>query len=216
MILEYSSASLENLREYSFRLSGDPPITQPETPNVVNVLSSLHKIEKFSIAKYFIRYLAAGGSPKRLSKSLSYLRTLSCFDINFTCCPRIYYLHQVDPDPDEENLKDYWEEDFQDSTAVHFQDCTADHLEIVTFSHFQGLKAELELVKFLLARSPMLKTMFIHRNWNMKKDMAFQILEEMLRFSRASSRAQIRSLKCPFDAVDYGRWVEDFDICDHQ
>lgn len=54
MISKYSSAGLENLREYSFRLSGDPPMTRAEAPNVVDVLSSLHKIEKFSVAKYFI------------------------------------------------------------------------------------------------------------------------------------------------------------------
>ncbi|KAK1355626.1 FBD domain-containing protein [Heracleum sosnowskyi] len=228
MISEYSSAGLENLREYSFRLSGDPPIMQTETPNVVNVLSSLHKIEKFSIAKYFMRYLAAGGLPKRLSRPLSYLRTLSCFDINFTClaevscllclirsAPNLCKLHiSVDPDPEEGNFEESSEEDFQDCSADQFQDCTADHLEIVTFSHFQGLKAELELVKFLLARSPLLKTMFIHRNLNMEKDVAFKSLEEMLEFSRASSRAQIKSLKYPFGAVDYGPWVNDLDICD--
>ncbi|KAK1379906.1 FBD domain-containing protein [Heracleum sosnowskyi] len=149
-IFEYSLAGLENLKEYSFRLSGDP-ITQPETPNVVDVLTSLHKIEKFSIAKYFIKYLAAGGSPNRLSKPLPYLKTLSIFDINLTClsevscllclirsAPNLCKLHiSSDLDAEEENLEDYCEEDYED--------CSVDHLEIVTFSHFQGLKAEMEL-----------------------------------------------------------------------
>lgn len=104
---------------------------------------------------------------------------------------------------------------FREITADHFQDCIADHLEIVMFSHFQGLKAELELVKFILARSPLLKTMFIHRNCNMEEDEAFKVLEEMLKFSRASSKAQIRTLKYPFDDVDYGPWVNNYDICDN-
>ncbi|KAK1355622.1 FBD domain-containing protein [Heracleum sosnowskyi] len=220
VILEYSLAGLENITEYSFRLSEDL-IPQPQTPSVVNVLSSLQKIEKLSIAKYFIRYLAAGGSPNRLSKLLPCLKTLSIFDIDYTrvseiscllclirSAPNLCKLHisaefgafyQAEFGVKEMNHKDNWEEDFED--------CTVDHLQIVTFSHFQGLKAELELVKFLLAHSPLLKTMFIHRNCFMPMDLAFEVAEEMLEFSRASSRAQVKNLECPFDAVDYGPWV---------
>lgn len=52
--------------------------------------------------------------------------------------------------------KDYWKEEFED--------CTMDHLQIFTFSHFQGLKAKLELVKFQVSHSPLPKTMFVHRD----------------------------------------------------
>lgn len=129
--------------------------------------------------------------------------------------PIIYYPYKVDRDLEQEIFEDYPEEDFLKIAADHFQDCIADHLEIVTFSHFQGIKAEKELVKFILAHSPLLKTMFIHRDSKMEKDEAFKVLEEMLEFSRASSRAHIRSLKHPFDAVDYGSWVKLYDICDY-
>lgn len=54
--------------------------------------------------------------------------------------------------------------------------------------------------------------MFIHRFCVMKKDIAFEIAEEMLEFSGASSRAQIKNLKCPFDAFDYGPWVNRLNI----
>ncbi|KAK1355609.1 FBD domain-containing protein [Heracleum sosnowskyi] len=217
VILEYSLAGLENIAEYSLRLSEDP-IPQPETPNVVNVLSSLHKIEKLSIAKYFIKYLDGGGSPNRLSKLLPCLKTLSIFDIDLTSFSEISCLLclirsapnlcklRISADVVDEEIthKDNWEEDFED--------CTVGHLQIVTFSHFQGLKAELELVKFLLAHSPLLKTMFIHLDSFVTKDIAFEIAEEMLEFSRVSSRAQIKYLKCPFDAVDYGPWVNRLNI----
>ena len=99
----------------------------------------------------------------------------------------------------EENLNSPWED--------ASEECTVDHLEIVTFSNFRGLEGELELVKFLLAGSLLLKTMFIQRDWMMGKDDAFEILEKMLEFSRASPRAQIKLLKYPFHAVDYGPWV---------
>lgn len=47
----------------------------------------------------------------------------------------------------------------------------------------------------------------------MEKDVATKMLEEMVEFSRASSRAQIKHLKCPFNAVDYEPWVNRLNIC---
>lgn len=39
---------------------------------------------------------------------------------------------------------------------------TIDRLEIVIFSFLEGRRVDLELVKFILAHSPLLKTMLIH------------------------------------------------------
>lgn len=69
------------------------------------------------------------------------------------------------------NLKDYLVED-----------CTKGHLEIVTFNFLNGFRAELELVKFILAHSPLLKTMFIPRVGVIKKDVALRIKEEILQY----------------------------------
>lgn len=54
MAPEYSLAGLENLTEYSFWLSGEP-ITQTKTFNVVKVLGSVPKVEKFSVGMNFIK-----------------------------------------------------------------------------------------------------------------------------------------------------------------
>lgn len=89
----------------------------------------------------------------------------------------------------EEDLKNYWIEDFGD--------CTVDHLEIVMFSNFLGLKTETELVKFLIGHSPLLKIMSIHRSIDIKEDVALTMAEEIMQYSRASLRAQIRDLEHP-------------------
>ncbi|KAK1381691.1 hypothetical protein POM88_019426 [Heracleum sosnowskyi] len=85
------------------------------------------------------------------------------------------------------DLKNYLLQDSEDCT-------TMDHLEYVTFSYFQGLKTELELVKFVLAHSPLLKTLFIHRYYHIKSGVALKMTEEILQYPRASTRAQIRHL----------------------
>ncbi|XP_017239381.1 F-box/FBD/LRR-repeat protein At1g13570 [Daucus carota subsp. sativus] len=87
----------------------------------------------------------------------------------------------------EGNLRNY--------LAKKFVDCTFEHLEIVTCTWLRGLRDELELVKFLLANSPLLKKMFIHHCVTVRTDVALNIAEEMLQYARASSEAQIRFLK---------------------
>ena len=81
------------------------------------------------------------------------------------------------------------------------------------FSDFQGRIAELELVKFLLAHSPSLKTMSIHRSERMKKDVALAMTDDMLEFPRSSSRAQIRRLIRPVSITDFNDelWA-DYDL----
>ncbi|KAK1355632.1 FBD domain-containing protein [Heracleum sosnowskyi] len=212
---EYSLEGLENLTEYSFILL-HISIKQTETFNLVKVLGCLHKIEKFSIGKDFIKYLGAGGSPKKLPKPLPSLKTINFCDITFadlsevSCllclirsAPNLCKLHIRRREcSGEENLNNYWIGDSED--------CTLDHLEIVIFSNFTGLKTELALVKFLLGHSPFLKTMFIHRyGYFMNESVALRMTEEMLQYSRASSRAQIRHLEYPvkFDCFDFELWT---------
>lgn len=76
-------------------------------------------------------------------------------------------------------------------------DCTLSQLQIVKLSCLSGFRSELELIKFLLAHSPVLDTIFIHRSEDVKTDTALMMAEEMMQFSRASLKALIRHLKDP-------------------
>ncbi|KAK1355597.1 FBD domain-containing protein [Heracleum sosnowskyi] len=213
---EISCAGLENLTEYSFTLLMLGTLMETKTSNMVKVLGSLHRIEKFSIAMKFMKYLAEGGCPNRLSKPLPYLKTLNISGINFThlsevscllcmiwSAPNLCKLYiSAEVRYEEKGLKNYRIEDSEDCTTIN-------HLETVTFSYFKGLKAELELVKFVLAHSPLLKTMFIHRDKRIKNDAALTMTEEILQYPRASTIAQIRHLKCCVEIGDFDKelWV---------
>lgn len=72
------------------------------------------------------------------------------------------------------------------------KDYTIDHLKIVKFRNFKGLPAELKLVKFLIGHSPLLETMCIHCSTFMNQGVVSALTEEILQYSKASSRAQIR------------------------
>ncbi|XP_074375924.1 F-box/FBD/LRR-repeat protein At1g13570-like isoform X2 [Apium graveolens] len=202
---EYSLAGFEDLTEYSFGLlDGWRTLTK-----TTNVFGSLPKIEKLYIALKFIRYLAAGRFLETLSKPLPSLKTLNISDIRFdklsevSCllclirsAPNLCKLNIVAVCLVEGDLKKY---QIKDSG-----DCTLDHLEIVTFGNFRGLRAELELVKFLLARSPLLKKMLIHYSVFIEKDVAVTVSKEMLQYPTASSSLQIRHLNRSVDIDDFG------------
>ncbi|KAL1819161.1 hypothetical protein ACET3Z_014030 [Daucus carota] len=167
---EIPYAGLENLTEYSFLLYRLGMLKESKTSNVVKYLGSLHKIEKFSIARYS-------------------LKAKDC-ESDEDCDDEDCY--------GEKDLKNYQIEDSEGFT-------TTGHLQIVSFSYFRGLKAELELVKFVLAHSPLLKTMFIHRDVSIGSGVALKMTEEMLQYPRASTIAQIKHLECgvKIDAFDY-------------
>ncbi|KAK1355603.1 FBD domain-containing protein [Heracleum sosnowskyi] len=207
---EFSLAGLENLSEYSFGLL-EKSRTLAKKFNVDKILGSLPKIEKFCIAMEFMQYLAAGRSPKTLSKSLPYLKILNISDILFNKSSEVScLLCLIRSAPNLCNLNisaEYFVEgDLKKYRIIDSKDCTMDHLEIVTFRNFKGLRAELELVKFLLARSPLLKTMFINYSGTLEKDAALMMFKEMLKYSKASSTAQIRRLKYPFEMDDFGAY----------
>ncbi|WOG96064.1 hypothetical protein DCAR_0415394 [Daucus carota subsp. sativus] len=210
---EYDFMGLENLTEHSYVLVRNPE-TRTKSSNVVKVLGSLPKIEKFSTGIDFLKYLAGGGCPNRLSQPPPYLKTLNIWDMNFanlseiSCllclirsAPNLCKLHMSVKD-----LKHYLIEDFED--------CTIGHLEIVTFSNFMGIKTELEVVKFLLGHSPLLKTMCIHCGKGMKEDVALTMKKEIMQYSRGSSRAQIKYLEHPVivDDFDFELWLEIFEM----
>lgn len=200
--LEYSLAGFKNLKEYScnvYRIS----MTGAKSFDAVSFLDSLHKIEKLSLGISFVKYLVAGGCPNILSKPMPCLKILNMSGIEFINLPEVLcllYLIWSAPNLRKLHISAYDEEDVVEGNLSNFlakncTNCTISHLEIVTLSCLNGHRDELELVKFLLAHSPLLKTMFINRHIFVKKEVALRMAEEMLQYSRASSKAQIRFLE---------------------
>ncbi|XP_074351997.1 F-box/FBD/LRR-repeat protein At1g13570-like [Apium graveolens] len=158
---------LQNITEFSFGLCSYS-FTKRKASNLVEVLGSLNKIEKFSIGIFFIRYLAEGDCPERLSEPMPYLKTLNIFQVNFSdlsevscllclirSAPNLRKLHisavHSKSSRAERNVINYLVENSEAGPI--------DRLESVNFSFVEGRRVELELVKFILAHSLLLKTM---------------------------------------------------------
>lgn len=127
----------------------------------------------------------------------------------------------------EEDLEDSYIEGFEDRAIDHLESiassnfrtdnycvegseaCAIDHLESVTFSNFKGLRAELDMVKFLLGCPPLLKTMSIHFGGAMEKDVEITVTEEVFQYFIASSRVQIIYLEHRVDFEDFGEFLQD-------
>ncbi|KAL1819149.1 hypothetical protein ACET3Z_014018 [Daucus carota] len=189
-------AGLENLTEFSFSLI-EKSQTQTKRSNVDHVLGSLSNIEKFSVAMEFMQYLAAGHRLKTLSKPLLCLKTLNISDIYLNKLSEVsclICLIRSAPNLCLLNISAKYvaKGDFKKYRMKDFEECTMDHLEMVTFSYFKGFKAEMKLVKFLLACSPLLKKMSIHSHEDLEKDVALMMFEEILQYPAASSRVQIQ------------------------
>ncbi|KAK1355618.1 FBD domain-containing protein [Heracleum sosnowskyi] len=200
---EITLSWLENLKEYSFGLTHFCWPTDTKTSNLAKVLGSLHNIEKFSIGIFFIRYLAEGGCPDRLPNPMPCLKVLNIYDINFAqlseilcllclirSAPNLFKLQitvRFEKNAVEGNLKNYW-----DKVS---EDCAIGQLETVTLCKLRGLGTELELIKFILAHSPFLKTMFIHYSRALEKDETTTMSEKVLQYAKTSSRAQLIHLE---------------------
>ncbi|KAK1386676.1 hypothetical protein POM88_014854 [Heracleum sosnowskyi] len=81
-------------------------------------------------------------------KCLNELRYEITSEYSLSSAPNLCKLNISAENFVEDDLKQY---------QIDSEACSMDYLDIVTFNNFRGLKAKLELVKFLLESSPMLK-----------------------------------------------------------
>uniref|UniRef100_M1CCP3 FBD domain-containing protein n=1 Tax=Solanum tuberosum TaxID=4113 RepID=M1CCP3_SOLTU len=73
-----------------------------------------------------------------------------------------------------------------------FSDVTFSHLRSVKFEGITGKKPEMEIVKLLLAKSPMLVRMLIQLNKeNGSAETRLKVLTEITKFPRASPKAEV-------------------------
>ena len=71
-----------------------------------------------------------------------------------------------------------------------YSDFTLNRLREVHISLFSGSRPELEFIKLILANSPMLEKMHIEPN-SQESGKVLGMLKELLRFGRASPKAEI-------------------------
>ncbi|XP_059316443.1 uncharacterized protein LOC132067270 [Lycium ferocissimum] len=92
-------------------------------------------------------------------------------------------------DPDEEYCEPV-PQDVADDIPASFSDMTFNQLKTVEICGVAGTKAEMQLIKVLLAKSPVLVRMVI-KPCIMEDKKSLKVLTEITKFHRASSRAEV-------------------------
>ncbi|GMP58377.1 hypothetical protein CsSME_00022065 [Camellia sinensis var. sinensis] len=149
-------------------------LKEGETSNMVMFFDSLPVIQFLEINYYYVRYMAAGGISKRLPITLSHLTILVLYGI---CLG----------EPDEV----YNDDPVELLEAQDWSDVSSNQLREVEMKNMSGTRCELEFIKLLLAKSPMLETVLIEPNLDKDVDKGLRILKELTRFRRLSPQAEI-------------------------
>ncbi|KAJ4701867.1 F-box/FBD/LRR-repeat protein [Melia azedarach] len=154
----------------------------------------LPHIRRLEIQSYFLKYLAVGNVPSRLPRPCADLNYLSV-RINFNeleenlaalcllrSSPNLQELEML-ARPEEAGmgvLTNFWEVDHWNSMFSQ--------LRIVKILGISGIRSELEFINFVLSNSPVLERMTIKPA---SPEGGWDLVKELLRFRRASVRAEI-------------------------
>ncbi|XP_070043711.1 F-box/FBD/LRR-repeat protein At1g13570-like [Nicotiana tomentosiformis] len=175
--------------------------------DLAKYFESFPALEHLYLNYLSVRFLAAGSGdiPAKLSSPLHCLKHLCltniCLDelaeLSYALClirssPYLQDIQMkvgyvaldkvIDPVPG----------DVVNDIPASFSDVTLNHLRVVNLEGITGTKPEIELIKLLLAKSPMLVKMLIQPNkGKVFAETRLKVLAEITKFPRASSKAEV-------------------------
>ncbi|XP_035840911.1 uncharacterized protein LOC110914957 isoform X2 [Helianthus annuus] len=167
-----------------------------------DLLQCVPLIQTLDISKYYMKYLCAGGMPYKLSTSLVHLNYLFlnvCLveqnEISSALCI-------IRSSPVLETMKFLMYDNEKlpvQQTATNFLDLEGypdmklDHLETFWINNFSNLPLEMEFVRLIMAKSPVLKKVRILLNDNVSVDEEVKMLRELVSnpIPRASPSAKL-------------------------
>ncbi|GLT34543.1 hypothetical protein SLA2020_090520 [Shorea laevis] len=172
---------------------------QSSSCNFIKFLGGVPHLEKLVGHIYFTKYLSIGDYPGRFPIAYSHLRVIELYQVSFEDMNEILVvLRLILNSPNLKELQisgspntlpaigapdlDFWEKECP-------SDCTLKRLKDVKMTDMSGVPHEMEFIKFLLANSPVLKSMTISPCVVM--DGKVNMLIGLLRFRRASPQAEI-------------------------
>ncbi|KAF8407756.1 hypothetical protein HHK36_006892 [Tetracentron sinense] len=175
----------------------DKHVGQGEISNFVRVLGSLTCLEKLVVRGYFMEFFAMGNLSKRLPFTYDHLRSISLLinfkDMNQTLV--MLCLLQSSPNLRELDMvanvfaaTEYVEDNFW--KAQSHWNYFMNQLHVVKI-RMLGARPELKFIEWLLANSPLLEILSVN-HISEKKDEESRVLKELVRFQRASTKAQIQ------------------------
>ncbi|KAI9073482.1 hypothetical protein K1719_027985 [Acacia pycnantha] len=174
----------------------------------IYVLKTLHfwflggvpNLERLAGHIYFTKYLSIGNDPGKLPVTYRNLETVELFQVSFEDMKEILVvLRLITSSPNLKELQISGSSNIPtatDAPDLEFwskecpSDCTLKQLKVVKLTDMCGVPHEMELIKFLLANSPVLETMSIVPCMYMMESQ-LKMLIELVRFRRASARAEI-------------------------
>ncbi|XP_058193513.1 F-box/FBD/LRR-repeat protein At1g13570-like isoform X1 [Rhododendron vialii] len=174
--------------------------SEEEISSSVVLLESVPVIESLGLDFCYVKGLAASGLPTRLPTTLNNLKDITLYDICFGKRDEVSILMcLIRSSP---NLEEITVEAFPSGTSdipidldfmeVHgCLDVSLNKLREVDMKNVSGTKAELEFIKLLLAKSPILETMLIELNSSLSLVAKLRIVKVLTRLRRASPQAEM-------------------------
>ncbi|GMP58387.1 hypothetical protein CsSME_00022070 [Camellia sinensis var. sinensis] len=189
----------------------DVPVFKQARPSkLVTLLGSLPVIDFLRLDYFYIQYMAADGVPKRLPTTLKRLKTLRLTEICFGELEEILVmlcLIRSSPNLQKMTIRVHTNESVAIDSVLEllemqeWSDVTLNRLRQVEMRSLSGSRPELEFIKLLFAKSPVLETMLIEPNSAVVVDRGLGILKEASRFRRLSPRAEIKFENSDVDCV---------------
>ncbi|KAF8407764.1 hypothetical protein HHK36_006900 [Tetracentron sinense] len=198
---EFNNICFDDAPRLSYAVMGsyycavDEHVGQGEISNLNKALGCLTGLEKLGMYDHFLQILARGSIPERLPATLDYLNSMT-LEMNFKDLDEtsvVLCLLRSSPNLQElclrvsglnfttVSIEEFWE-------AQRRLDCSMNQLRVVNVFGISGARPELEVIKFLLANSPVLEILSI-TPWPKVKEK--RMLQELVRFPRASTKAAI-------------------------
>nr|XP_004297176.2 PREDICTED: F-box/FBD/LRR-repeat protein At1g13570 [Fragaria vesca subsp. vesca]XP_011462959.1 PREDICTED: F-box/FBD/LRR-repeat protein At1g13570 [Fragaria vesca subsp. vesca] len=165
----------------------------------IKFLGGIPRLERLVGHIYFTKYLSIGKDPGVLPITYNHLKIIELYQVSFEDMKEILVvLRLITNSPNLKELQlsgssltsmespdlDFWEKEGP-------SDCTFHKLKVVKMTDISGLPHEMEFIKFLLRKSPVLEVMSIMPCVFVTMEARLIIVTELLSFTRASPKAGI-------------------------
>ncbi|XP_058193502.1 F-box/FBD/LRR-repeat protein At1g13570-like isoform X4 [Rhododendron vialii] len=173
--------------------------SKEETSNSVMLLENVPVIESLELDYCYVKGIAAYGVPTTLPTTLNNLKNIELYEICFgerDDISVLICLIRSSPNLEEVTIHAFTGATSASPTVLDFSevhgcsDVSVNQLRRVDMKNISGTKPELEFIKLLLAKSPMLDTMLIELNSESVAD-ELRIVKELTRLRRASPQAEM-------------------------
>ncbi|XP_058193493.1 F-box/FBD/LRR-repeat protein At1g13570-like isoform X1 [Rhododendron vialii] len=194
-----NTSRLANVEIYSKGVREDPFRSEEEISSSVMLLESVPVIESLGLDFCYVKGIAAYGVPTTLPTTLNNLKNIELYEICFgerDDISVLICLIRSSPNLEEVTIHAFTGATSASPTVLDFSevhgcsDVSVNQLRRVDMKNISGTKPELEFIKLLLAKSPMLDTMLIELNSESVAD-ELRIVKELTRLRRASPQAEM-------------------------